>query len=59
MRKHLACGWGRLYGSGRKVGSAAPISMRAQGATAAGPVPIATGEDTLRVRVMVGFDVVR
>jgi hypothetical protein len=40
-------------------GSAAPISMRAQGATAAGPVPIATGEDTLQVRVMVGFDVVR
>jgi uncharacterized protein YggE len=40
-------------------GSAAPISMRAQGATAAGPVPIATGEDTLRVRVMVGFDVIR
>jgi uncharacterized protein YggE len=41
--------------------SAAPIPMRAQGATAAGPVPIATGEDTLRARVMVGFgfDVVR
>ena len=40
-------------------GSAAPIPMRAQGATAAGPVPIATGEDTLRVRVMIGFDIVR
>jgi len=39
--------------------SAAPIPMRAQGATAAGPVPIATGEDALRARVMVGFDVVR
>jgi uncharacterized protein YggE len=38
--------------------SAAPIPMRAQGATAAAPVPIATGEDTLRARVMVGFDVV-
>ena len=40
-------------------GSATPIPMRAQGASAAGPVPIATGEDTLRVRVIVGFDVVR
>jgi uncharacterized protein len=40
-------------------GSALPMPMRAQGATAAGPVPIATGEDTLRARVMVGFDVVR
>jgi uncharacterized protein len=39
--------------------SAAPIPMRAEGATAAGPVPITTGEDTLRVRVMVGFDIVR
>jgi len=42
----------------RLCGSAAvPIPMRVQGTTAA--VPIATGEDTLRLRVMVGFDVVR
>jgi uncharacterized protein YggE len=39
--------------------SAAPIPMRAQEATAAGPVPIATGENTLRARVIVGFDIVR
>jgi hypothetical protein len=32
-----------------------PIPMRAQGATAAEPVPIAIGEDTLRARVMVGL----
>jgi len=38
---------------------APPLPMRAQGATAAmtAPVPIAAGEDTLRARVTVGFDI--
>ena len=40
-------------------GSAPPIPMRAQRETAAAGVPIATGEDILRVRVTVGFDVAR
>src|SRR5262245_58876316 len=40
-------------------GSAPPISMRAQRETAAAGVPIATGEDILRARVTVGFDVAR
>jgi len=34
-----------------------PVPMMAR--TAAAPVPIATGEDTLRVRVSVGFDMAR
>ena len=36
-------------------GSPVPLMARAQAA----PVPIATGEDTLRVRVTVGFDIAR
>src|SRR5262245_31226540 len=40
-------------------GSAPPIPMRAQRETAAAGVPITTGEDILRVRVTVGFDVAR
>jgi uncharacterized protein YggE len=40
-------------------GSAPPIPMRAQRETAAAGVPIATGEDILRVRVTVSFDVAR
>src|SRR5262249_40175125 len=40
-------------------GSAQPIPMRAQRETAAAGVPIAVGEDTLRVRITVGFDVAR
>ena len=38
-------------------GFAQPIPMRAQGASSA--VPIATGEDTLRVRITVGFAIAR
>src|SRR5262245_23189224 len=38
-------------------GSVPPIPMRAQRETVAAGVPIATGEDTLRVRITVGFDV--
>jgi uncharacterized protein len=38
---------------------APPIAMRAPRASAAMPVPIATGEDTLQVRVTVGFDIAR
>ena len=37
-------------------GIAPPIPMRAQAASAAA-VPIATGEDTLRVRITVGFEI--
>jgi uncharacterized protein len=50
---------GRVIWITEDPGFAPPIPMRAQGAsTAMAPsVPIATGEDTLRVRVTVGFDV--
>ena len=37
------------------VASPVPVMARAQAA----PVPIAIGEDTLRVRVTVGFDIAR
>ena len=39
-----------------------PVPMRAQGASAAmaaTTVPIATGEDRMRVRVTVGFEIAR
>ena len=38
-------------------GFAQPVSMRAQGASYA--IPIATGEDTLKVRITVGFAILR
>src|SRR6202040_1141115 len=42
-------------------GFTAPIPMQARGASApmAVPVPIAPGDDTLRVRVTVAFDITR
>jgi len=58
MPRRLTCGGGD-YWIREEGGSAAPIPKRAQGTIASGPVPVATGEDPLRVRVMVGFDVVR
>jgi uncharacterized protein YggE len=52
---------GRVIWITEDSGFAPPFPMRAQGASAAmaAPVPIATGEDTLRARVTVGFDVAR
>ena len=40
-----------------ETGSRPPVLMMAR--TAAAPVPIASGEDTLRVQVTVGFDIAR
>jgi uncharacterized protein YggE len=42
-------------------GFASPIPMRTQGASAAmaAPIPISTGEDTLRARITVGFEIAR
>jgi uncharacterized protein len=52
---------GRVEWIREDSGFAPPVPMRAQGATAAmaAPVPIASGEDTLRARVTVGFDIAR
>jgi uncharacterized protein YggE len=52
---------GRVIWITEDPGFSPPSPMRAQGASApmAAPVPIATGEDTLRVRVTVGFDIAR
>jgi uncharacterized protein YggE len=52
---------GRVIWITEDSGFAPPIPMRAPGAATAmaAPVPIAIGEDTLRVRVTVGFDVAR
>jgi uncharacterized protein YggE len=52
---------GRVEWITEDSGFAPPVPMRAQGGSAAmaAPVPIASGEDTLRVRVTVGFDVAR
>jgi len=51
---------GRVLWITEDPGFAPPLAMRRQGAAAAAmaaPVPIATGEDTLRARVTVGFDI--
>jgi uncharacterized protein YggE len=50
---------GRVLWITEDAGFAPPPAMRRQGAAAAmaAPVPIATGEDTLRARVIVGFDI--
>jgi uncharacterized protein len=52
---------GRVEWITEDSGFALPVPTRAQGASAAmaAPVPIASGEDTLRVRVTVGFDIAR
>jgi uncharacterized protein YggE len=52
---------GRVEWITEDSGFAPPVPTRAQGASAAmaAPVPIASGEDTLRVRVTVGFDIAR
>src|SRR6266536_5054416 len=52
---------GRVEWISEDSGFAPPVPTRAQGASAAmaAPVPIASGEDTLRVRVTVGFDIAR
>jgi uncharacterized protein YggE len=52
---------GRVVWITEDSGFAPPIAVRAQGAPAAmaAPVPIAPGEDTLRVRITVGFDIAR
>jgi uncharacterized protein len=49
---------GRVIWITEDPGFAPPLPMRALGGSAAmpAPVPIATGEDTFRVRVTVGFD---
>jgi uncharacterized protein YggE len=49
---------GRVIWITEDPGFAPPVPMRALGGSAAmpAPVPIATGEDTFRVRVTVGFD---
>jgi len=41
------------------IGVALPVPMRAQAGSAsmAAPVPIATGEDVLRVKITVGFEI--
>jgi uncharacterized protein YggE len=54
-----AYGLDGLYGSPRTLDL--PIPMQARGASAAmaAPVPINPGEDTLRVRATVGFDIAR
>jgi uncharacterized protein YggE len=41
------------------IGVALPVPMRAQAGSAsmAAPVPIATGEDMLRVKITVGFEI--
>jgi uncharacterized protein YggE len=52
---------GRVVWITEEPGFASPISMRAQGASAAraAPIPIAAGEETLRVRITVGFEIAR
>jgi uncharacterized protein len=52
---------GRIVWITEDPGFAPPIAMRAPGAPAAmaAPVPIAPGEDTLRARITVGFDIAR
>jgi uncharacterized protein YggE len=48
---------GRVIWITEDPGFTPPMPMRFQRAADAMPVPIATGEDTLRVRVTVGFDI--
>jgi uncharacterized protein len=48
---------GRVEWIAEDTGSGPPVPMMARAAAA--PVPIASGEDTLRVRVTVGFDIAR
>ena len=53
---------GRVEWITEDSGLAPPVPMRAQGASAAmaaTTVPIATGEDRMRVRVTVGFEIAR
>ena len=52
---------GRVEWITEDSGFASPVPTRAQGASAAmaAPVPISSGEDTLRLRVTVGFDIAR
>jgi uncharacterized protein YggE len=52
---------GRVEWISEDSGLAPPVAMRSPGASAAvaGSVPITSGEDTLRVRITVGFDIVR
>ena len=62
MRVHQAFSLDGLNGSRRTLGLAPPVPMRAQGASAAmaaTTVPIAAGEDRMRVRVTVGFEIAR
>lgn len=49
---------GRILWITEVSGNAAPVPLRAQSATAMA-LPIATGEDTMQVRVTVGFDIAR
>lgn len=48
---------GRVEWITEDTGSAPPVLARVLAAPA--PVPIASGEDTLRVRITVGFDIAR
>jgi uncharacterized protein YggE len=48
---------GRVEWITEDTGSGPPVPTMARAAAA--PVPIASGEDTLRVRVFVGFDIAR
>jgi uncharacterized protein YggE len=48
---------GRVEWINEDTGSGPPVSIMARAAAA--PMPIASGEDTLRVRVFVGFDIAR
>jgi uncharacterized protein YggE len=52
---------GRVEWITEDSGFTPPVPKRAQGGSAAmtAPVPIASGEDTLRARVAVGFDIAR
>jgi uncharacterized protein len=52
---------GRVEWISEDSGFAQPVPMRSPGASATMPasVPITSGEDTLRVRITVGFDIAR
>jgi uncharacterized protein YggE len=50
---------GRVEWIAEDVAGGPPMPMMARAAPGAAPVPIAAGEDTLRARITVGFDIAR